>query len=278
MTTPFNVMSQLNNLVEKELAVQTVDMTETGTGGYENVLLEAGTYSVRFMEYIEQGKKTPMYEGKPTGRPAVLNVKIGFLIYGPDGVVVRNRSLPMAIGNSEKARFKKLFDRLNKNKDIQHAAQKLGQAYRMEITVDKNKSGKEYNGMVYESLTPLPKFDPETGEPMKVPELVESDLKLFLWANPTKETWDSLYIDGKNDKGESKNFIQNDILGAVDYAGSPLQALLEGGLPTPSDLAPAPAAETAPAAPTTPAAPAAPVTPAAPAAPAAPTAPAAPAA
>ena len=277
MTTPFNALANLDALVNTALEVQDTDMTETGTGGFDKVILEAGDYNIRFTEYVEYGKRTPMYQGKPTGRPPVLNVRIGFIIYGPNGEEVRNRSMMMGISNSEKAKFKIFFDRLNAKGDVKHAAQKLGQAYRVEVTKEVSaKTQKEFNAINYATLKPLPKFDPETGAAINVPEVKAEDVKLFLWANPTKETWDSLHIEGKNDKGESKNFIQEDILKAVDYAGSPLQALLEGGLPMPQDMAPAAPAD-APAAPATPDAPA-PSAPAAPAAPAAPSAPAAPAA
>lgn len=272
MTATFNPLANLDALVNTALETQDVDMTETGTGGFEKILLETGDYNIRFTEYVEYGKRTPMYMGKPTGRPPMLNVRIGFIIYGPNGEEVRNRSMLLAVSNSEKAKFKIFFDRLNRKGDVRHAAQKLGQAFRAEVTKETSKAGKEFNAINYASITALPKFDPESGEPIVVPEVQPSELKLFLWANPTQETWDSLFIEGKNDKGESKNFIQEDILKAVDYNGSPLQQLLEGSVPAPEQLAPAaPATPTAPAA-ETPAAPVAPVAPAAPAAPTAPTA------
>lgn len=103
----------------------------------------------------------------------------------------------------------------------------------------------------------------DTGEvkPLKVREVI-SDLQLFLWDNPKPMFWDSLYIEGTytkkvGDKEEevSKNFLQEAIMGAKNYEGSPLQAMLEGlddlpgtstadDTPPPSDDAPeAPADE-----------------------------------
>lgn len=280
MTNAFNPLANLQSLVQGAVAVQRTDMTETSTGGaFESIVLEKGSYNCQYTEYVEYGKRTPMYQGKPTDRPPVLNVKVGFLFHDGQGNSVRIRSLRLGVSNSEKAAFKKFFDRLNMNGDIQHAAQKLGQGFRMEVDVIE-RDGKKYNTMKLETLSPLPKFDPNTGDKIELPELKPEDVKIFLWDNPTKETWDSLYIEGTNEKtGKSKNFIQEDILQAVDYNGSPLQALLEGGVPSPESLAtPAPAAPTAdtgaaPAAPVTPAAPAAPTAPAAPAAPTAPVAP-----
>ena len=63
-----------------------------------------------------------------------------------------------------------------------------------------------------------------------------------MWSNPTKETWDSLFIDGtteiKNADGtvenKSKNWVQETVLSATDYGGSALEQLLHGvdNLPT----------------------------------------------
>lgn len=62
-----------------------------------------------------------------------------------------------------------------------------------------------------------------------------SDLRLFLFNHPSPECWNSLYIEGerevKDDKGnvigkESKNFIQESIRSAVNFHGSPVEAML----------------------------------------------------
>lgn len=268
-----NILDSLAGLIDAAVEVQDTDMTETGTGGFDRIVLPKGKYNARFVEYVEYGKRTPMYQGKPTGKAPVLEVKVGFIFYGPNGEQVPIRSLRMKVSNSEKAVFKQLFDRLNTKGTLRHAAQRLGQAFRIELDVVE-KDGKEYNTVNFASLDELPKFDPETGKPVELPELDPKDIKIFLWAKPTKETWDSLYIDGVNEKtGKSKNFIQNDILEAVDYVGSPLQQLIEGKLPTPADLAPPSDAVAGPTGEASAAAPEAPSAPAAPSAPVAPTAP-----
>ena len=51
---------------------------------------------------------------------------------------------------------------------------------------------------------------------------------MFLWDRPTKEDWDSLFVEGKWDNGDSKNYVQEKILEATDFEGSPLHQLLEG--------------------------------------------------
>ncbi|MES9280104.1 hypothetical protein ABEP46_12315, partial [Cutibacterium acnes] len=43
------------------------------------------------------------------------------------------------------------------------------------------------------------------------------------------EDWDALYIDGKDDNGKSKNWIQDTLLSSPAFPGSPLDVLLHGG-------------------------------------------------
>lgn len=264
--TVYNPLASLDALLNTAIETQSVDMTETGTGGFEKVILPKGAYNCRMIEYVEYGKWVPTHQGKPTGRPAALNFKVKFCFYGPNGEEVYINSLRMPVSNSEKANAKKLFDRMNYGGQLKHIAQGLNQCYRMELDVVE-KDGKEYNTMMFETLSPLPKFDPETGAAVKLPDFDPTKLRVFLWNAPTKEAWDSLYIAGTDDKNKSKNFIQEDILKAVDYPGSPLQNLLEGGLPMPPIEAAAPAAPAAPDVPATQSIPAAPDMPAMPAAP-----------
>lgn len=264
MTINLNALSSLVNATVEE---QGIDQSVTQSGGnFADVLLPRGTYYGRFMEYIELGKKIPMHMGKPTGKPAVMNVRLGFIVYTPDGSIKRINPFPMAISSFEKAKFKQVFDKMNYDGTLKHMAQRLGQAFMFEVEQYTSKVGKTSNTIDFLSLRPLPKFDPQTGQAVELPALDENGLRLFLFDNPTKETWDSLHI-------ESNNFIQNDILSAVNYEGSPLQQMLEGAVPSPEALAPAPtataAAPVAPAAPTAPVAPMAPpVAPAMPSAPA----------
>ena len=261
-------LNALSSLVNATVAEQGIDQSVTQSGGnFADVLLPKGTYFGRFMEYIELGKKIPMHMGKPTGKPAVMNVRLGFIVYTPDGSIKRINPFPMAVSSFEKAKFKQVFDKMNYDGTLKHMAQRLGQAFMFEVEQYTSKAGKTSNTIDFLSLRTLPRFDPQTGQAVELPALDEAGLRLFLFDNPTKETWDSLYI-------EKNNFLQEDILSAVNYEGSPLQQLLEGAVPSPEALAPqAPAsAPTAPA----PAAPVAPAVPpmAPPVAPAMPSAPA----
>lgn len=281
-------MTILNNiaaLVNETVETQGVDhsVTQQGGGNFEDVLLPKGTYYGRMVEYIELGKKIPMNAGKPTGKPAVLNVRTGFIIYTPDGGIKRINPFPMAVSSFEKAKFKQLFDKMNVDGTLKHLAQALGKPMAFDIEQYTTKAGKTLNVINFAGTRPLPKFDPNTGAPIVLPELDEQFLRLFLWQNPTQETWDSLHI-------AANNFIQNDILAAVDFEGSPLQQMLMGGVPSPEALAPAAPNGASPAVANSgagnvpqgnapvqaPVAPAAPIAPAAPVAPQAPVAPIAP--
>lgn len=261
-------LNALSSLVNATVAEQGIDQSVTQSGGnFADVLLPRGTYFGRFMEYIELGKKIPMHMGKPTGKPAVMNVRLGFIVYTPDGSIKRINPFPMAVSSFEKAKFKQVFDKMNYDGTLKHMAQRLGQAFMFEVEQYTSKAGKTSNTIDFLSLRQLPKFDPNTGAPIELPALDEAGLRLFLFDNPTKETWDSLFI-------EKNNFIQQDILSAVNYEGSPLQQLLEGAVPSPEALAPQAPVAAAPVAPA--AAPVAPAVPlmAPPVAPAMPSAPA----
>lgn len=285
-----SIMQNLNALVETAIETQAVDMTQTseGGGGAVRKVLPKGTYMAHFIEYIELGKVIPTNGGQPTGKPAALNVRLGFLVHNGDEQVFLN-PYDMVVSNFEKAKFKQLFDRMNAKGDIRHMAQKLGQPFMIELTEEKTKAGKAYNQINFATVTDVPKFNPMDGTPTVIPDISESMLKLFLWSNPTQETWDALEIKGKDGKA-ANNFLQDKILAAADFEGSPLQTLLFGALPTgpdvpsapdaSSDAADAPFKDTPPnnetGAPVAPSAPAAPAAPAAPSAPSAPQAPAAP--
>lgn len=284
-----NILNNIAALVNETVETQGVDhsVTQQGGGNFEDVLLPKGTYYGRMVEYVELGKQLPTKDGKPTGKPAVLNVRLGFIIYTPDGGIKRINPFPMAVSSFEKAKFKQLFDKMNVDGTLKHLAQSLGKPMAFDIGQHTTRAGKTINVIEFAGTRPLPKFDPNTGEPIVLPELDEQFLRLFLWNNPTKETWESLYI-------EKNNFIQEDILAAVDFEGSALQQLLMGGVPSPEALAPAGAGVQAPAgqpgagvpgnaaapvgaqaaqAPAAPVAPAAPIAPVAPQAPVAPIAP-----
>ena len=80
-----SVLSNLHALVNETVETQGVDhsITQQGGGNFEDVLLPKGDYYGRMVEYIELGKKIPTNKGKPTGKPAALNVRTCLLYTSP---------------------------------------------------------------------------------------------------------------------------------------------------------------------------------------------------
>lgn len=264
------------------------DMNEAVKGGSGSRLLPVGYAMARLVEYIELGKHPQEYGGK--AKEPALEVQIGFALWGEgyqndDGTPYIIRPYQFAVSRNEKAKAYKLFKLMNWTGTKVNFAQMIGEAILVKIVHEaKSKTDATLVSRIdFEGF--LPPLDPMTKQPYAVPAVQESDLRLFLWDYPMKESWDELYVEGKWDDGKSKNRVQETILSALDFAGSPLQQLLMGSGVTALPTAPA-AAPVAPSLPAgvgyapafTPPAPpaAAPVAPAAPVvAPALPLAPAA---
>lgn len=222
-------LAQIQALANQAAEVAAVDMSETGTGGFNQEPLPAGWYLGRFKGYIELGKHSVEFKGKP--KPPVLQARLEFELYH-DGDVYNINTFGISIGNNEKAKAKQAFDRMNYKQTAKHFAQLLGSAYMFEVTLDE-KDGKKYNNINFATINPP--IELVTKQPYQLPPDDESTYRLFLWDLPTKEGWDALYIDGTNDAGKSKNFLQNKIISATDFVGSPLEQLLGGvALPDPA--------------------------------------------
>ena len=272
------------------------DQTQVSEGGsFERETPPAGPTPARFVGYVEVGKrKQRPYQGKP--KPDAKEVRLYFELNGPkhqrkvevegeERTFTNVVSEKLVIKLNDKAGFTKLFRRMTYGRDgITHMAQMLGQPFL--ITVVHNTKEKDGKKVTYANIRDAegtftvgaPMYtDPMSGEsiPVPVPEATVP-LKLLLWDAPSKEMWDSIFIDGTRtvkrdgvEVEESKNWLQEDIVqNAVDFEGSALQALL-GGLgdlslggaeapaeaPSPAPAptlapTPAPAPEAAPAAPT----------------------------
>lgn len=247
---------------------QTVEQTTT----FDNEPPPAGVTVGRFIEYIELGKqKQPDYMGKP--KPPADGVRVTFELLHPkkniheyevegDKRIRADRvSIRLTKKMSDKASFKKLLKSMTYGRDdVKHMAQMLGEAFIINIYHNVvEKEGKKttyanlHNDGAYGIGAPFV-TDPLEGTKTEVPvrEAI-SPLRLFLFNNPTKETWDSLFIDGtrevKKDGGAvehvSKNWLQELILSSISYAGSALEALLGGvaDLPTSESTSPVTVAE-----------------------------------
>ena len=268
-------MSRALSIAElANLAAETEDQTETQTAGeYEREVPATGAHVARFVEYIEIGKhKQKPFQGK--AKPDAEEVRITFELLHPkksiieyehDGVKkVRGQLISIRAKKSlsDKASFKKLFNSMTYGRDgIKHMAQMLGEPFLVQVVhnVSKDAAGKE---VTYANLSKDGVFligapqhvDPMTDVVTKLPVREPiTPVRILLWNNPTKETWDSLFIDGTRtvktadgtETEQSKNWLQEKIMSATDFNGSPLHALLNnvGDLP----LEDAPVANSAPA-------------------------------
>lgn len=287
-------LEEMRRLADEAAEQAEVDMSETQSGGFSKLYPEGYAFA-RLVEYVELGKHAEEFNGKP--KPPALTFRLGFAIWGKppgqeetfhneDGSPGIIRTYDMRISNNEKAGSKIAFDRLNYKGKAKQFYQFIGEPFLIHII---RKQGKDAtkppsNRIVLKDT--LPPHDPATGTPYNIAEAPADLYRLFIWNRPTKQGWDSLFIEGQTDAGKSKNFIQEKCLAAVDFEGSPLQQMLSGAgeLPSPEQLAEkAPETPAAPAATTggtTPEAPAVQSTPVAPETPAAPAveAPAAPSA
>lgn len=248
-------MTELNLQELIEAAVQTEDQSVEQTSQFNDDPIQAGKTVGRFIEYIELGKhKQKDFQGKK--KPDAEMVRLTFELLHPtknmreyevEGETRKSGqliSVKMSKKLSDKANFKKLFKKMTYGRDsIKHFAQMLGEAFIIEIFHNVTKvDGKD---VTYVNIDKDGEYgigapvivDPMTDE-RKVLDILPptKPIRLFLWSNPTKATWDSLFIDGtrekKNEDGTttqvSKNWLQELILSAADYQGSALHNLLGG--------------------------------------------------
>lgn len=271
-------LAALQALAAQDVAESGIDMNEAVKGGGGGRLLPEGYAFGRLVEYIEFGNQPQEYQGQ--AKDPAMEFTLGFALTGEgyqndDGTPYVVRTYNTALSRNEKSRAFRMFKALNWKGTAKSFAQLLGETFLVKIKqVPKSKTDPKIVSRI-DLDGFLPPLDPVTRQPYPIAEAPDEMYRLFLWSRPTKEAWDSLYIEGEYD-GKSKNRIQEQILAALDFQGSPLQQLLMASgvtaLPTAAPATPvaAPvAASPAAVVPTpTPAAPVAPVAP--PAVPAAP--------
>lgn len=233
---------------------------------FEREVPAAGKGIMRLREYIEIGTHPNSSAAYPDKKPS-RKARFVFELCTPKHIQCIKQEgkddllIPHALGVTlampgtgqsahAKSGYAKLFAKLNYDGKLQHPAQALGRAYIVNILPgygkDQYEGGKVKDGSkpMYANfkdadgsflIEPPRVEDPITSAitEVPVPEL-KGDMKIFLFDNPTKTTFDSLFIDGtytKDGKEVSKNWIQETILAALDFEGSALQCLLVGGAP-----------------------------------------------
>lgn len=247
-------MSFMENMQKKiaEAAAHT-DMNEAQTGGGERRIPDAGMTRLRFISYIEIGIHKDEFKGvvkKPN------KVTLQFELSGPKHpplVTEDGRTIPFVITINEKlylndkANFFKLFKRMNHTGQYKHMAEMLGQEFLGTVVLVEKGEGTDKR--TYANLrddggyTIRPPFveDPETGESKRIAVNAPlTPIKCFLWDYADKEMWDSIHIDGmwdarkdaagnETEPAKSKNYYQNQIKAAENFAGSPIAELLFSG-------------------------------------------------
>lgn len=231
-----SVLNTLQTLVAEAVESGLMkDMTVATSGGSR--LLPAGYAFGRLVEYIELGAQPQTFNG--VSRAPAPEIRLAFALWGEgyqeeDGSPYIQRTWDMSLGTNERSKSFKLFKKLNYKGTAKSFAQLLNEAFLVKIVHTKPKKAGDAPKSVIDLEGFLPPFDPVTKQPYAIPAASDELFKLFLWERPTKECWDSLYIDGTNEAtGKSKNFIQNKCLSAKNFPGSPLEAMLMGlGMPT----------------------------------------------
>lgn len=231
------------------------DMNVAQVGGGDSTplheMLPEGVARARFVGYIEIGKQKVQYKGDPA--PKIEDqVVLQFEVSGPkvkpreDGHPHIIELRPMKKSLNDKAKFFKIFQRLNYAGKATIMAELVGEGYlttiyhrkyvgqdgKERVAVDLNRKGELLD------LRP-PRFeDPETGEVRAVAvDPAKAAERLFLWDFADLDQWSSIFIDGeyperKDEAGNvtsparSKNVLQAKVRAANNFRGSPVYALL----------------------------------------------------
>lgn len=263
-----NLLAQANEAAE----ASGIDMNEAVRGGQGARLLPAGWAFAQLVEVIELGNHPQEYQGK--AKDPAPEIQLGFALTGTapdpadptkqlsycndDGTPYIMRPWPFALSRNEKAKAYLLFKKLNWRGTAKSFAQLLGQKWLVQIVHEaKSKTDATIVSRMdlKQFLPPMVAAGPQAGQPYQIADADPSLYKLFLWDRPTLEAWNSLKIDGTYEADEngqkvqkSKNRVQEQILAALNFQGSPLQLLLSGGvtaLPTAAVPTQAPAAPVA---------------------------------
>lgn len=239
-------------LAQAKQVAKTEDQTEVQKG-FDYKPTPAGFSPARFIGYVELGKqKQRAYQGKE--KPDALEARLTFELNGPahineyekDGVkqsYTNTINVTLPVSSNEKSNYYKLLSKMIAGRqNIKHMAEMLEEPFLVKVVhnvVEKDGKKTTYanikDGDGWHIGAPF-KTDVLTNEttPIEVPAQTHPT-QFLSWSSPSKEQWDSIFIDGSYTKGEgddavevSKNFIQDKCYQATDYNGSALSELLGG--------------------------------------------------
>lgn len=233
------------NFVDDFVDESGVDQNEASVGGGGYTPPEEGRAFARIVEYVELGKHFGTYQGKQKPKPddlARVVLELSGKKYPPhkaeDGTETPQKLfLELTISNNEKSRFYKLFRALNGmyGDKYKHFAQMAADNLAFIVNISHRHSGEGDNKRTYANVwkdgawqvQSLQKFD-EDGEPAGMFSVAPamSPTVIFLFNRPRLVDWNKLFIEGTRDDGQSRNWIQETIMKAANFEGSPLQAML----------------------------------------------------
>ncbi len=244
-------LAQLQAMADEEAEIGLDMSVASAGGGFQAKRFTPGWTLAYYTGYIEKGshrsrnpKPGEKNEPKPQAQHTFHLLSSGYT--NDDGTAYQMDTFDMNISNNEKAGAFLMFKAMNWRGDKKRFPQLLGGLYLIEIVdyLPKTaKPGQEPKSIInVKSIAPA--IERITGAPYTAPlPLNEAWLKLFMWEKPHLAGWKSLYIDGVNDTTkQSKNWIQETIAGATNFAGSPLEIMLRSsGQPVPAARVAAPA-------------------------------------
>lgn len=206
----------------------------------------AGQTRLRFVGYVETGVHTT--RSAQWGDKTKARAHLTFELSGPkhppkkldDGrLIPETISFKLAVGQNKKNDYSKLFKLMVADyPGRKNFVQLLGESFRGEVVHRKFKRRDGSDGVAAElkneqgyTIKGVNYEDPESGEvrTVKVDEPI-SKIKAFLWDYADVDQWDSIFVDGTYDDGNTKNKLQEEIKAAENLAGSAIEAaLIEAG-------------------------------------------------
>lgn len=256
-------MSTLNPFAADIAAVAEQENHTVASAGFEREIAPEGITLCRLVGVTELGVHDGgEYQGKK--KADVEYARFVFELLGPKNIktVVKEDGTSVTFGQlvsikvkktqSDKGKYLKLFKKLLYGRN--HAtipAQLLGEAFLVTVRHGKSADGKttyvnlDSDDGSYTFQAPV-QHDVAAGTTTQISVPAPTvPLQCFLWNNPSLEMWKSIFIDGerevktKDAQGnevvtmKSRNWIQETILSAKNFPGSPLYVLLSGvaGLP-----------------------------------------------
>lgn len=203
------------------------DFTEITKGGGERKVWPEGFTLARLVGVIELGDRENTYKGEK--KPPVRQLMLQFAMYSKDytyddgkpGII---STMGLSMTTTEKSKLPKIFAKMQITKAEKHFAELLGQAYLINIKHTK-KDDKTYVNIDLDDVRLA--IDPISKQWYQCPALDESLVRLFLWDKPSQAMWDSLLIKQQDGTLADKQWLQELLVTAVNFNGSPLQRLLD---------------------------------------------------